>query len=291
MESVPNHHPIVVILGPTGSGKTALGLDIARRFKGEIIAADSRTVYKGMDIGTAKPTPEEQRQVRHYLLDVVAPDQQFSVADFQRLANEAIGDIAARGKLPILVGGSGLYIDAVIYNFSFSGIPDLQQREQLRALPVEQLQQLLRMRHIRLPANERNPRHLVRALETSGASAQREQLRPHTLLIGLDPGREALATNIVQRVDQMVAAGFVREARVLAAAYGWSTPALQAPGYKAFRLYLAKTISLDEAKKLFVRYDLQYTKRQKTWFKRDTNIQWISNSAEAVDIVTTFLNK
>jgi tRNA dimethylallyltransferase len=281
----------VVIVGPTASGKTALALDLAERFGGEVIAADSRTVYKGMDIGTAKPAAAERRRVAHHMLDVVTPDASFTVADFQDLANAAIRDIAGRGKLPILVGGSGLYIDAVIYNFSFRGAPDGQVRRQTAALSVEELQDLLREQAIALPANERNPRHLVRTLESRGAQPSRGRLRPHTLIIGLDPPRESLAANITRRVDAMVAAGFIDEVRSLARIYGWEVPALQAPGYKAFRAYLAGTLSLDEAKELFIRYDLQYAKRQKTWFKRNPDICWISKSADAVDIVTTFLNK
>lgn len=291
MEPITNNPPLIVILGPTASGKTALALDIAGRFNGEIIAADSRTVYRGMDIGTAKPTPQERRQIPHHLLDIVAPDQPFSVADFQRLAQAAIASIAARGKLPILVGGSGLYIDAVIYNFSFRGGPDLPRRAQLQELSVAALQQHLRQNAIGLPAGDRNPRHLIRTLETHGARARREQLRANTVIIGLDPGRETLAEKITQRVDHMVDAGLVEEVRTLAAAYGWDVPALQAPGYKAFRLYLAGVTTLDDAKKLFVQYDLQYAKRQKTWFKRNPDVQWTSNSAKAVDIVTTLLNK
>jgi tRNA dimethylallyltransferase len=291
MESLADNAPLIVVVGPTASGKTALALNLAERFGGEIIAADSRTIYKGMDIGTAKPTSAERQRVPHHLLDIIEPDAPFTVVDFQRLANAAISEIIGRGKLPILVGGSGLYIDAVIYNFSFRGAPDAQLRQQTAALSVEEVQRLLESRNITLPADERNPRHLVRALETGGTHPSRGRLRPHTLVIGLDPGKEVLAAAIVRRVEQMVTAGFVDEVRTLATRYGWAGQALQAPGYKAFRPYLAGVVSLDEAKELFVRYDVQYAKRQKTWFKRNADIRWISNPAEAVDIVTTFLNK
>jgi tRNA dimethylallyltransferase len=278
-------------LGPTASGKTALALELAERYNGEIIAADSRTVYKGMDIGTAKPTEDEQRRVRHHLLDVVTPDVSFTVADFQRLAQEAIADITSRGKLPILVGGSGLYIDAVIYNFSFRGGPDLEQREVLQNASAEELQHLLHERGIALPANERNPRHLIRTLEANGAAPRQDQLRVHTLVLGLDPGREVLQEKIARRVDTMVAAGFAREVQELAERYGWNATALQAPGYRAFRSYLERATSLEEAKRLFVQNDLQYAKRQKTWFRRNEDIYWISKTAEAVGLVTTLLNK
>jgi tRNA dimethylallyltransferase len=291
MGPVADNSPLVVILGPTASGKTALAIDLARRFNGEVIAADSRTVYKGMDIGTAKPNVDERRQIPHHLLDIVSPGESFTVADFQRLANKVIADVTARGKLPILVGGSGLYIDAVIYNFSFLGGPDLALREELRSSTVEELQQQLRERRIPLPENQRNARYLIRVLETGGLSSQREQLRPGTAVIGLDPGREVLHKKIVERVDAMVNLGFVEEVRKLVEAYGQDALALQTPGYKAFYLYLVGEVSLDQAKKLSVQGDLQYAKRQKTWFKRNPDINWISKTAEAVDLVTTLLNK
>src|SRR5688572_25180412 len=168
--------PLIVILGPTASGKSALALGLAKQFGGEIIAADSRTVYRGMDIGTAKPSVEEQRQVRHHLIDVVSPDGPFTVADFQRLAFDAIADIGARAKTPLLVGGSGLYIDAVIYNFSFREPSNGLGRSKLQMLSVDQLQELLEEQGIPLPENKKNPRHLIRALETAGEVPQRQAL-------------------------------------------------------------------------------------------------------------------
>jgi tRNA dimethylallyltransferase len=291
MEPVPNNPPLVVIVGQTASGKSALAMELARRFDGEIIAADSRTIYKGMDIGTAKPTLAERSEVPHHLIDVVAPDEPFTVADFQRLALQALDDIAARSKLPLLVGGSGLYVDAVIYSFGFRSAPNPVARERLQGHTVEELQDMLRDEGILLPTNERNPRHLIRALETAGAPAVREPLRPNTLVLGLELDRGRLRQSIELRVEQMCAAGFVEEVRRLAEQYGWDVPALQAPGYRAFRQYIEGAISLEDAKKLFVQNDMQYAKRQKTWFKRNQDINYISNSAEAVDMVTTFLNK
>lgn len=291
MEPFTSNPALVVLLGPTAAGKTSMAIELAKRFSGEIVAADSRTIYKGMDIGTAKPSKEEQRLIPHHLLDIVSPSDRFTVADFQSMANSTIAAIGARGKLPILVGGSGLYIDAVIYNFSFQGASDLQRRRRLEGLSVEELQLLLRKQKIALPKNERNPRHLIRALESDGSLPRREPLRQHTVVIGLDPGREILQEKITKRVDAMVGIGFVEEVRKLGEIYGWDVPALQAPGYKAFRSYLLNEVSLAEAKKQFVRRDLQYAKRQKTWFKRSSDIHWISKLDEAVDLVTTFLNK
>jgi len=290
MEPIADHPPLVVILGPTASGKTALALELAERYHGEIIAADSRTVYKGMDIGTAKPTAAERARVPHRLLDVAAPDQPFTVADFQRLANAAIKEISGRGKLPFLVGGSGLYIDAVVYNFTFRAAPNVAERERLEAMSVDELQEAVHARGLPLPQNARNPRHLVRLLETDGALSGRDQLRARTLLIGLDPGRDILRQKITQRVDAMVAQGFIEEVKTLSGQYGWDAPAMQAPGYRAFRAYLAGEISLEEAKQRFVQNDMRYAKRQQTWFKRNEDIHWISKTAEAVELITTLLN-
>src|SRR5680860_52655 len=157
---------IVCIVGPTGSGKSDIAMDMASKYNGEIICADSRTVYQGMDIGTAKPTADDRRLVIHHLLDEVSPDESFNASQFQRLATQAIGDIAGRGKLPMLVGGTGLYVDSVVYGFDFSNKPDPQQRRQLQAMSVEQLQQIISDRGLPVPANDRNPRHLMRTIET-----------------------------------------------------------------------------------------------------------------------------
>ncbi len=291
MGSSAKKTPLVVLLGPTASGKSALALKLAALFGGEIIAADSRTIYKGMDIGTAKPTQDERFSIRHHLLDVVSPSDRFTVADFQREANAAIVDISSRNKLPLLVGGSGLYIDSVIYNFSFRPSFEPWQREKLENLPTESLLSLLQEQEIDVPGDGLNRRHLVRALESGGVKPQRDELRPRTILIGLDPGKEILERKIARRVEDMVAAGFVEEVRRLYQRHDRDIPALQAPGYKAFRQYLEGDISIDEAKQLFARRDLQYAKRQKTWFKRNTDIHWISKLDEAVDLLTTFLNK
>lgn len=258
MEPITNNPPVIVILGPTASGKSALALNLAERFNGELIAADSRTIYRGMDIGTAKPSSEEQRRVKHHLIDIRTPDQTFSAAEFQRLAQAAIGDITARGKLPIVVGGTGLYIDALIYDFTFRPLGDPEQRRALEQLTIEQLQAKLTEDGIPWPSNDRNPRHLVRALEAGGAGTERSPLRPNTLVIGLSPDKAVLDERIAKRVEQMVAVGFPDEVRQLAAEYGWDAPGLQAPGYKAFRAYIMGEATLDQAKQQFIQNDVQY---------------------------------
>lgn len=291
METGSGQSPLVVIVGQTASGKSDLAIKLARHFNGEIVAADSRTVYLGLDIGTAKPTADEQKLVKHHLIDVVDPTTTFSAANFKQLANMAIADVAARGRLPILVGGTGLYVDAVIYDFQFRPPADPNLRRELERLDVAALQNRLRERGVPLPANSQNPRHLIRALETGGAIAARRPLRANTLVLGLMLDPDVLHSRIIKRVDSMVERGLIDEVRDMADRYGWDAPGLQAPAYKAFRLYFEGAISLEDAKKRFVQYDWQYARRQKTWFKRNKDIVWIGKPEEAVGLVTTLLNK
>jgi tRNA dimethylallyltransferase len=283
--------PLVVIVGETASGKSALALKLAEKFNGEIICADSRTVYKGMDIGTAKPSAQERSRVPHHLLDLVRPDEHFTVADFKRLALAAVQDISGQGKLPILVGGTGLYIDAILYDFELRPAADSAQREELNKLSIEQLRAKLKAAGIPLPRDPQNPRRLIRTLETGGTVAHRKPFRKNTLVIGLHLDKEALLQRITQRVGAMVKAGFVDEVKMLGERYGWQAPALQAPGYKAFEAYVRGDVSLEQAKNAFIKNDLDLAKRQRTWFKRNPRIQWFDDPSDAVDFVTTFLNK
>lgn len=291
MKGVTSSVPLIVILGPTASGKTAAAIELAERVGGEIICADSRTVYRGMDIGTAKPTADEQRRVPHHLIDIVDPDEPFSAADFKRLAGQTIIDISARGKVPIMVGGTGLYIDSVLFDFEFAGAADPTLRKKLEAMTLDQLQTEVLVRDVPIPRNENNPRHLMRAIERGGMEPVRKPLRGHTLVLGLRVPLEVIETRIAARVDAMVRAGFVDEARNLFAKYPVHTEALRAPGYKAFHDYIDGRISLEAAKILFVKNDRALAKRQMTWFRRNDSIQWIDDPRDTVDIATTFLNK
>lgn len=292
MEPDTNDPPLIVIVGQTASGKTAMALELARRFKGEIIAADSRTVYRGMDIGTAKPTLQERQEIPHHLIDVVDPNQSFNAERFQHMARQAIHEISLREHIPFLVGGTGLYVDSVIYDFDFQGgDTDLQLRAELERLSVTELQERIVTSGLALPVNERNPRHLIRTIERNGAEPRKHPLRPHTLVLGLSADPEVLKQKISLRVQDMVARGLVEEVERLSSRYGWDVPALQAPAYKAFRSYIEGVNSLEDAERHFIQQDVQYAKRQKTWFRRNNDIRWISNMEDAVDIVTTFLNK
>lgn len=291
VEQTKSVEPLIVIVGPTASGKTFAALELAKAINGEIICADSRTVYKGMDIGTAKPTAKERQQVPHHILDVVAPDESFTVGDFQRLTNEAIADITARGKVPIMVGGTGLYVDAVLFGFDLRAKPDPALREMLNAMTVEGLQEEIKSRGLQLPPNPQNPRHLSRVIETNGQLPSRQPLRANTLILGINPSRDVIRGRVTKRIDMMLEDGFVDEVQRLYEQYGDDAEALRAPGYRAFREFITDQINLKQAKALFIKNDMALAKRQVTWFKRNNSIQWLVDRSEIVAIATTFLNK
>jgi tRNA dimethylallyltransferase len=253
--------PLIAIVGETASGKSALALELALRFSGELICADSRTIYVGMDIGTAKPSKSDQKLIRHHLIDIRNPDQRFTAAEFKKLANEAVKDICNIGKLPILVGGTGLYIDSVIFDYKFSSKQESAKRDSV------------------------NPRHL------GEGTAAANKLRNNTLLLGMATERESLRRKISERVDNMLENGLEAEAARLAKLYGWNCEALTAVGYKEFRDYFNSSESLDQVRQNIIKNTQDYAKRQRTWFKRNKSIQWVSDPSKVVEIVTTFLNK
>lgn len=283
--------PLIAVVGPTASGKTALALELAERYHGEIICADSRTVYAGMDIGTAKPNVEERARVPHHLLDVVRPDERFTAADFQRLAAQAIDDITARGRLPIMVGGTGLYADSVLYGYRFGTDRNVAERAELEALSIEQLQSLCIKRNIELPANASNKRHLVRAIELGGINQQRKsRLRDNTLVIGLQVDRDVLLKRITQRVEDMFRQNVVTEATKLAHIYGWQVEPMTANIYRIVRGVLQGDYDEVEAIRLSVQSDMRLARRQMTWFRRRAETQWVSSPEQAVGLVETFLH-
>lgn len=250
--------PLIVIVGETASGKTALGIELAQKFNGEIICADSRTIYKGMDIGTAKPTAKEQALVHHHLLDIRNPAESYSAAQFQADANRLIEDITQRDKVPIMVGGSGLYIDAVLYGYMFSQSPGRDPLNQRHA------------------PKEAHPTNTV--------------LRENTLIVGVQRDREDLEARIRDRAQGMLDAGLVEEVRRLVDTYGRDAPAFNGICYQFFADFLNGALSLDEAIEKFVQGDKVLAKKQRTWFKRNKSIQWLNDPSKAVAITTTFLN-
>lgn len=264
---------IVVLLGETASGKSALGLQIAKKYDGEIICSDSWTVRKYMDIGTAKPSQKEQQDVPHHLLDVVAPDEPFTAADFKRLANAAIADIQARGKLPIMVGGTGLYIDAVVYDYSFLGGEGTLDRDELGAMSAEALADMARDQGIDLSdIDVRNKRRIIRAMESGGQKPTRSTLPNDIVLCGTKP--KELIARIEQRVDAMLAAGLESEVKQLAETYGWEAEAMKGIGYREWQDYFAGTQSLEITRERIIAATKNLAKRQRTWFKRNPDITW-----------------
>jgi len=282
---------LLVIVGPTASGKSALAMKIARKHNGEIIAADSRTVYKGMDIGTAKPSKADQAEVPHWGLDLIEPGQGYSAARFKRYAQERIQDIQSRGRLPIIVGGTGLYVDGLIFNFSFIN-PSPVRRFVYRRFSIGKLQKVIEHRSWKPPFNSTNARHLLRIVEKKGRSGDRS-IGPlaGTTMIGLMPTPEALRMNISERADKMFASGVVDETKLLRTRYG--EKALKSTGgiiYQACAKLINGELSQQEAKDWFTKADWQYARRQRTWFRRNPFIRWYGDSASAERAINQLLN-
>lgn len=292
MASGAVRHPLIVIVGETASGKSALAIDLAERFGGEIICADAMTVRRDVDIGTAKPTVEDRKRVPHHLLDVVGPCQEFTAAVFKDLAIQTIEDIGARGRVPIMVGGTGLYVDSVLFDYSFLPAGNRIHREELNRLTADDLLVKVQAAGIDTTAVDvRNKRRLMRLLETGGQRATRKDIRSDTLMIGITMPRERLKDRIERRVDGMLAVGLEQEVKELSEKNGWQCEALKGIGYREWREYFEGARTLEETRDSIIKSTLDLAKRQRTWFKRNDSIQWINHPSQAVDIVTTFLNK
>ena len=277
---------LIAIVGPTASGKSGLAMRLAREFDGEIICADSRTVYTGMGIGTAKPTKAEQGEIPHWGLDLVDPGQTFSAAKFKKYAQGAVADIQNRGKLPILVGGTGLYVDGVLYDFSFIRTHAIH-RLIYSSWSIEKLQKVIAQKDWPLPKNLRNRRHLVRAIERRGKVGHKRSGLPTTvLLIGLMPPDEVLKGRIASRAGCIFGQGIIEETKGLIDQYGVKAVAGTAGiVYKIVMRVLDDEINEEEAKELFKTADWQYARRQKTWFGRNPHIEWFSSPDEAYEAV------
>ncbi len=295
---MPSLGSLIALIGATGVGKTALAIQIAQRFNGEIVGADSRQIYRYMDIGTAKPTPAERAAAPHHLIDVTDPDQPLSLAEYQRLAYAAIADIHARGKLPLLVGGTGQYVTAVLEGWRAPEVPpDPALRAELEALCaqhgtaalVERLQALDPLSAARIDPH--NARRLIRALEVcliSGKpfSAQRRKAPPpyRVLEIGLHLPREALFPRLDARIARMMADGLLEEvAQLQRRGYDPRLPSLSGLGYAQLGAHLRGECSLEEALSAFKRETRAFVRRQETWFRHHGAPEWFAADApEAV---------
>ena len=275
---------LLAIVGSTASGKSGLAMELSRHIDIEIIAADSLTVYKGLDIGTAKPSQEDQRLVPHHLLDVADGSSPYNVASFQAAAQQAAVQIRGRGKLPVLVGGSGLYMDSVIFNYSFRGMSDTDAARDLEAKSVSELQDMLRVRSIDLPENKENKRYLIRSL-LSGETPEptdRQQMAKGVLIVGLHPDRQQQGVRIRARLEAMIEQGVIEEAQQALADYTQGSEALKGNIYQSLAPYFAGEQSLDEAKEDFIGRDMRLAKRQYTWFKRNKSIMWFEDPQAAL---------
>jgi tRNA dimethylallyltransferase len=306
-------NPIIILTGPTASGKTAMSLKLADEFNGEIIAADSMTVYRGMDIGTDKPGLNQNSKIKsqndnvkningvqHYLIDILNPDEPFNAAIFKEKATEAVVEIQKRGKIPFLVGGSTMFIDAFAYDYTMPEVePDDLLRKELEQKSNDELfQQLVELDpDAEWTVDRNNKRRLVRALEVTlktgipfTAQKSKKDLAENILYLAIEVEREELYQKINNRVDQMMGEGFLNEVKILKENYDHNT-AMQAAGYKQLTQYLDGEIRLEEAVEKTKQAHRNYAKRQLTWLKANPDVVWIKNLSEAEQNITEFLKR
>ncbi|WP_017753841.1 tRNA (adenosine(37)-N6)-dimethylallyltransferase MiaA [Calidifontibacillus oryziterrae] len=290
---------VIAIIGPTAVGKTKIGIELAKALNGEIISGDSMQIYQGMDIGTAKVTVQEMQGVPHHLLDIKQPTETFSVAEFQTLVSQLIDEITKREKVPIIVGGTGLYIQSVLYNYNFSDASsNLEYRTQLEQRVEEEgidaiYQELLQIDPLcgeRIHPN--NIRRVIRALEvfhetglTMSEYLAEQDPEPlyHHIIIGLTMDRGLLYERINQRVDLMIEQGLLAEVKRLYDAGVKDCQSIQAIGYKELYEYFEDKITLNSAIELLKRNSRRYAKRQLTWFRNKMDVEWFDMTGAVAD--------
>lgn len=280
--------PLIAIIGPTASGKTALSIEIAKKFNGEVISADSRQVYKYMDIGTEKVTKSEMAGIPHHLLDIVEPSKEFTLSDYKRLALKTIKEIQSRGKVPILCGGTGLYLNAIIENYQMPAVPpqyDIRQKltQYYEENGAEALHALLKEKD---PAaaekiHPNNVRYVIRALEiniitSKGMTYKKGDQMFDVLTIGIDWDRDVLYDRINRRVDEQLSRGLLNEVKtLLMRGYNENLPSMSSLGYKELIDYLRGDTTFEEAIENFKKNTRNYAKRQLTWFRRYQDVRLI----------------
>lgn len=301
---------LIVILGPTASGKTEFAVKLAKKFNGEIINADSRQIYIGMDIGTAKPYKIKNDSVKskniliyknipHYLIDIITPNETFTLSQYQELAKKSIEDIINRNKTPFLVGGTGLYIQSIVDNLKIPEVPPNEKiRWQLEKLNNKQLLNKLKKLDPKTfqVIDKNNKRRIIRALEVclvtgkpfSKLKRKGKQIF-NTLQIGIDVPRNVLYRRIDKRVEKMIARELVKEVKKLNKKYPFKLPAMSGIGYKEFESYFNKKISLKQTIDLIKKNTRGYAKRQMTWFKKDKRIQWIKDIKDLEKGIKSFV--
>ena len=293
MKSKPK---VIVICGPTASGKTGLSVKLAQAMNGEIISCDSMQIYKDMTIGTAKVTEEEMQGIQHYLIDFVSPEERYSVADFQKDSEKAISKILAKGKTPIVVGGTGLYVDTLVYHIQYPEVEtDLAYRQQLEKMIEEQGLETLyqKAKEIDLQATEKISNkiyHQTGKTKTQLEIESRREEPPYEyLMYAIDMDREKLYDRINQRVDIMIEQGLIEEVQELLKKYKSFPTAMQGLGYKEVVPYLQGDITKEEMIENLKQETRRYAKRQLTWFRKNKEIKWLDGLAPAEENIQRIL--
>ncbi len=299
---------VIVICGPTASGKTSLSIELAKKINGEIISSDSMQIYKDMSIGTAKPTIEEMQGIPHHLLDFVLPNQRYSVADFKQEATKKIEEILSRNKVPIIVGGTGLYVDALTKNITYPEIQiDIKYREQLEELAQKNGLEDLYKRAVQIDEqamktiSSRDKKRIMRVLEIYHQTGKtKTQLEAESRLIpppyqyiifAIDMNREKLYERINKRVDIMIEQGLIEEVKELKQKYKEFPTAMQGLGYKEVVEYLEGKITKDQMIEKLKMETRRYAKRQLTWFRKDKEIKWINGLAPLYENIQYILEE
>lgn len=270
--------PLVVIAGPTASGKTSLAIKLAKKFGGEIISADSRAIFRGLTIGTAKPLEAEMEGVAHWGIDLVDPGQRFTVAGFQAYTMKKIREIRSRNHIPFLVGGTGLYINSVVYEYQFPpGAKNDERRTKFESMSIEELHVYCGKNNVPLPENDKNKRYVINAILRNGHTAKRRDGPiDNCIIVGITTKKDILAKRIHERAEVIFDSGVIEEARRAAHKWGWDSEAMTGNIYPVIRRFIEGEISLDEAKRRFEVLDWRLAKRQLTWLKRDEHIRWMT---------------
>ena len=299
---------VIVICGPTASGKTALSIELAKKINGEIVSADSMQIYKDMNIGSAKVTNEEMQEIKHYMIDCVSPDERFSVADYKTNAKNAIEEIIKKGKTPIVVGGTGLYIDALIYEIEYKDIKiDENYRKELQEIEKNQGLEVLYKKALEIDPkamekiSQNDSKRIMRVLEIYKATGKNktEQEAESRLkeipydykVFALTMNREKLYERINKRVDIMIEKGLINEVENLLKKYKEFPTSMQGLGYKEVRDYLQEKITKDEMIEKIKQESRRYAKRQLTWFRKNKQTIWLDSLEKIEDNINIILEE
>lgn len=292
MVSIRDTLPLIAIVGPTASGKTAAAIELAQLINGEIICADSRTVYREMNVGTAKPDADEQAAAKHWGLDLVRPDEKFSVAQFQAYAEQKITEMRQRKRIPIVVGGSGLYVDSVIFHYSFSNeeVISAHQLQEFEGMSLERLIDYCNDNNILLPRDTRNKRRVIGAIRRGNRVETETRIsKKNVIVVGISTKKEVLHRRIETRAATIFENGVIDEAIDLANRYGWQHESMTGNIYALVRRHLKGEFDENDLIKNFIQSDIKLAKRQMTWFRRNPNTEWCMHD-DVVDYTVKLLD-